>query len=122
MNRFVKSQPEETNTWGAEDLRWANMEMHPALDITVLRLLGGMEALDPVSSNQAAWRCFLSSSWGVPPVRSEEQTSELQSRLHLVCRLLLEKKKMPLFTDFLHLTSCFPARDHRVHISLMLQS
>src|SRR2546422_2548658 len=26
-------------------------------------------------------------------VRSEEQTSELQSRLHLVCRLLLEKKK-----------------------------
>src|SRR2546429_9727253 len=27
------------------------------------------------------------------PVRSEEHTSELQSRLHLVCRLLLEKKK-----------------------------
>src|SRR2546422_7127514 len=32
----------------------------------------------------------------VPPdsvLRSEEHTSELQSRLHLVCRLLLEKKK-----------------------------
>src|SRR2546422_6024694 len=28
----------------------------------------------------------------IPP-RSEEHTSELQSRLHLVCRLLLEKKK-----------------------------
>src|SRR2546422_10200840 len=28
-----------------------------------------------------------------PRVRSEEHTSELQSRLHLVCRLLLEKKK-----------------------------
>src|SRR2546422_6688025 len=27
------------------------------------------------------------------PIRSEEHTSELQSRLHLVCRLLLEKKK-----------------------------
>src|SRR3989449_1199430 len=26
--------------------------------------------------------------------RSEEHTSELQSRLHLVCRLLLEKKKL----------------------------
>src|SRR2546429_7228674 len=26
-------------------------------------------------------------------LRSEEHTSELQSRLHLVCRLLLEKKK-----------------------------
>src|SRR5687768_17627325 len=29
----------------------------------------------------------------VPGTRSEEHTSELQSRLHLVCRLLLEKKK-----------------------------
>src|SRR2546422_7703256 len=28
-----------------------------------------------------------------PRTRSEEHTSELQSRLHLVCRLLLEKKK-----------------------------
>src|SRR5690554_7293407 len=28
-----------------------------------------------------------------PGVRSEEHTSELQSRPHLVCRLLLEKKK-----------------------------
>src|SRR2546422_4652544 len=28
-----------------------------------------------------------------PLIRSEEHTSELQSRLHLVCRLLLEKKK-----------------------------
>src|SRR2546429_3620171 len=30
---------------------------------------------------------------GGNPERSEEHTSELQSRLHLVCRLLLEKKK-----------------------------
>ena len=29
--------------------------------------------------------------------RSEEHTSELQSRLHLVCRLLLEKKQYPRF-------------------------
>src|SRR2546422_6335510 len=33
------------------------------------------------SARQTAWS------------RSEEHTSELQSRLHLVCRLLLEKKK-----------------------------
>src|SRR2546422_6640461 len=41
-------------------------------------------------------------SWAAAPrpsapistaMRSEEHTSELQSRLHLVCRLLLEKKK-----------------------------
>src|SRR2546422_4147597 len=31
--------------------------------------------------------------FAVAGVRSEEHTSELQSRLHLVCRLLLEKKK-----------------------------
>src|SRR2546422_4284990 len=31
--------------------------------------------------------------------RSEEHTSELQSRLHLVCRLLLEKKKPPCTDD-----------------------
>src|SRR3712207_8532531 len=37
----------------------------------------------------------------VPPnfVRSEEHTSELQSRQYLVCRLLLEKKKYPKVTD-----------------------
>src|SRR2546422_2478662 len=32
-------------------------------------------------------------------VRSEEHTSELQSRLHLVCRLLLEKKKQKVHKD-----------------------
>src|SRR2546429_4176139 len=31
-------------------------------------------------------------------LRSEEHTSELQSRLHLVCRLLLEKKKIEQLT------------------------
>src|SRR2546429_2563973 len=35
--------------------------------------------------------------------RSEEHTSELQSRLHLVCRLLLEKKKHNRLT---HLLNC----------------
>src|SRR5690349_23741671 len=35
-------------------------------------------------------------SWGFP--RSEEHTSELQSRRDLVCRLLLEKKKRHLYS------------------------
>src|SRR2546429_1441539 len=34
--------------------------------------------------------------------RSEEHTSELQSRLHLVCRLLLEKKKNISRTKRIH--------------------
>src|SRR2546422_3420699 len=37
-------------------------------------------------------RCRSHTPCSAPP-RSEEHTSELQSRLHLVCRLLLEKKK-----------------------------
>src|SRR2546422_3614160 len=46
--------------------------------------------------------------------RSEEHTSELQSRLHLVCRLLLEKKKQgsnptPCWStdDFNHAIPCY---------------
>src|SRR5260370_31933138 len=43
-------------------------------------------------------RCIASATDGVSSesaVRSEEHTSELQSHLNLVCRLLLEKKKSP---------------------------
>src|SRR2546422_4052457 len=46
--------------------------------------LGGRRQAHPVSRRKAQ---------GAGGVRSEEHTSELQSRLHLVCRLLLEKKK-----------------------------
>src|SRR2546422_4976687 len=45
---------------------------------------GGKHAASP---REAAKDCDL------VMLRSEEHTSELQSRLHLVCRLLLEKKK-----------------------------
>src|SRR3712207_8582627 len=37
-----------------------------------------------------------------PPARSEEHTSELQSRQYLVCRLLLEKKNKNTCTSKLH--------------------
>src|SRR5687768_17717436 len=40
--------------------------------------------------------------------RSEEHTSELQSRLHLVCRLLLEKKK--LWLQYSHRSSLHAGR------------
>src|SRR2546422_4410272 len=38
--------------------------------------------------------------------RSEEHTSELQSRLHLVCRLLLEKKKEVIADGFTRQLDC----------------
>src|SRR3989449_2657284 len=40
--------------------------------------------------------CCAAHSGPIFHMRSEEHTSELQSRLHLVCRLLLEKKKTNL--------------------------
>src|SRR2546422_10895975 len=50
------------------------------------------EALLRLGSASGAEPCFLGA------LRSEEHTSELQSRLHLVCRLLLEKKKKTIKT------------------------
>src|SRR2546422_1814493 len=51
-----------------------------------------------------------------PRRRSEEHTSELQSRLHLVCRLLLEKKKKKKTT--LNITQQKSARscEHILHL------
>src|SRR2546429_3217909 len=46
----------------------------------------------PVFTRQASM-IWPASSSAPSTARSEEHTSELQSRLHLVCRLLLEKKK-----------------------------
>src|SRR3989442_12036309 len=48
-----------------------------------------IESLDPDAWNGIM---FLAKAFK-QPARSEEHTSELQSRPHLVCRLLLEKKK-----------------------------
>src|SRR6266498_4809994 len=52
------------------------------------------------------WRPIMRCGWSTLPgssgCRSEEHTSELQSRPHLVCRLLLEKKKPHLLTRHLN--------------------
>src|SRR2546429_9402278 len=44
------------------------------------------------------WHCIRATN-SADDDRSEEHTSELQSRLHLVCRLLLEKKKIMTNSD-----------------------
>src|SRR2546422_2357699 len=54
-----------------------------------LAYAGASARMSPAPTTARAWRLFL-----VSIVRSEEHTSELQSRLHLVCRLLLEKKNI----------------------------
>src|SRR2546422_11663088 len=76
------------------------LSLHDALPIWNTR------SCEPPSTDSARPRCARC-GWGrggcarsspTSPAgtgrRSEEHTSELQSRLHLVCRLLLEKKKI----------------------------
>src|SRR5699024_11669085 len=53
---------------------------------------GGAESINAIDgSHGPSWRMVV--QLGSPVQRSEEHTSELQSRFDLVCRLLLEKKK-----------------------------
>src|SRR5690625_6702087 len=59
---------------------------------TLFRSNCGWSAPNPVIPRTLITTGF-SSSFGPILTRSEEHTSELQSRGHLVCRLLLEKKK-----------------------------
>src|SRR2546429_1756502 len=64
------------------------LSLHDALPISGLRLA----ARAPTPARSGARVPFSPILWQTSQ-RSEEHTSELQSRLHLVCRLLLEKKK-----------------------------
>src|SRR2546422_3773033 len=64
-----------------------------------IEMIAPRATIQPTVLNPALFSALASGSatpssvYGTIPVRSEEHTSELQSRLHLVCRLLLEKKK-----------------------------
>src|SRR5689334_25379892 len=59
------------------------LSLHDALPICCL----------PTCARRSRWhRCTCPARWP-GATRSEEHTSELQSQFHLVCRLLLEKKK-----------------------------
>src|SRR2546422_806056 len=65
--------------------------------VNAIRKYRGEEEFGPVEFMDALAEKLQAIGWDDSylsrPVRSEEHTSELQSRLHLVCRLLLEKKK-----------------------------
>src|SRR5687768_17715786 len=68
------------------------LSLHDALPICAPPACPGRPGCAP--GRPGAGRCGTPGRWpGSPSPRSEEHTSELQSRLHLVCRLLLEKKK-----------------------------
>src|SRR2546422_9563395 len=72
------------------------LSLHDALPILL------PEFRDPQAGRLDLFSAALSLVAVLLVIRSEEHTSELQSRLHLVCRLLLEKKKKKIET--LHVT------------------
>src|SRR5438874_9448603 len=72
------------------------LSLHDALPIYAARWFAPSRRMRPCNCSKRA------------PCRSEEHTSELQSRRDLVCRLLLEKKKM--FTYMSH----YSTQPHRV--------
>src|SRR5436305_2977390 len=72
------------------------LSLHDALPISPPRLCSSSSSRTSTrrsSSTRSTRRATCASTAATSPARSEEHTSELQSRPHLVCRLLLEKKK-----------------------------
>src|SRR5690554_7580693 len=86
-----------TTLFRSELRRWSTVaapgEVHLTLDRAVPPAHREWLAALAAAGTRVTW-----DGDSVPPlaVRSEEHTSELQSRPHLVCRLLLEKKKAAL--------------------------
>src|SRR2546422_2855671 len=94
-NWFSEVMHESKTPWPNDEGPWS---VPSVADVLCARWLG---------ASAWAWpRCIVGfgapagddwTGWNGPiDRRSEEHTSELQSRLHLVCRLLLEKKKKAL--------------------------
>src|SRR2546422_1594602 len=83
----------------AVDPAWANDRRNTPIAIPATRAMPTPDWRLRGNPGSPAPACVPPCCWltrtieTIPSARSEEHTSELQSRLHLVCRLLLEKKK-----------------------------
>src|SRR5687768_18182896 len=86
------------------------LSLHDALPISTSTSARAMDRSAPAPTARPAAPTLsaaaASAGRAVGAGRSEEHTSELQSRLHLVCRLLLEKKKNQTIK---HHTHTYPA-------------
>src|SRR5690348_17822482 len=71
-------------------IKWSNDRMSPSDLVAVLTVSSQVQALQDFTNDKTKVVASLK--------RSEEHTSELQSPVHLVCRLLLEKKNRKLNT------------------------
>src|SRR5438552_5119056 len=83
------------------------LSLHDALPISVTRAVfaGAKQFVVPTAGNAGVALAAYAARAGAdarvyaPATRSEEHTSELQSPDHLVCRLLLEKKKWTVLLE-----------------------
>src|SRR3712207_8781488 len=97
----TNSRPKIEGGWLPENLKWPP-SIWPRMAARQMRCLPASRKLNPTIARvpQAEVRVAYAQRTsprrlrigGMPP-RSEEHTSELQSRQYLVCRLLLEKRK-----------------------------
>src|SRR2546422_5743124 len=92
------------------------LSLHDALPIFSVRLADFRSGEQVAQQRRRALLQRVGARVVDPGVRSEEHTSELQSRLHLVCRLLLEKKKKRETNATTQLTLTFWTD---VHVSLL---
>src|SRR5690348_17854945 len=79
--------------WNFSDV---NPPVHAWACWRVYKITGPRGSRDRLFLARVFQKLLLNFTWWVNRKRSEEHTSELQSPVHLVCRLLLEKKNIPL--------------------------
>src|SRR2546422_4467759 len=84
--------------WATRQRSWRRQRANTSAGAMPLEELVNNVSFAATCSIDSNSFCFAMTSSGMASItqRSEEHTSELQSRLHLVCRLLLEKKKKEL--------------------------
>src|SRR5687768_17999133 len=78
--------------------RWKIAEVSESKDLLAMDIKKLPNGTKTYEISKLLDRNFLAQHYLIP--RSEEHTSELQSRLHLVCRLLLEKKKKTIINYY----------------------
>src|SRR5205809_3743798 len=83
---------DDGSTDGSLDVLKALKREHPEIHIVAFAANAGQTAAFAAGFGAARGRVIVTLDADLQ--RSEEHTAELQSRLHLVCRLLLEKKKL----------------------------
>src|SRR5437762_9938406 len=86
---------------------------------TLFRLSGAADSKDTAMLNAAIQGATEVLAYTKPrPIRSEEHTSELQSPMYLVCRLLLEKKKHTMHLRLLQAVPHHPRRPQLIHANI----